>query len=80
MGAPGYQVAAYDLTKFAGTLSRDGNRYSGVRDIVEAVLAAEAAAEAGKAEFLADLTVGGVDVGALLARGEQTLRDWTGER
>jgi DNA-binding protein YbaB len=48
--------------------------------IVEAVLAAEAAAEAGKAEFLAGLTVGGVDVGAILARGEQTMRDWTGER
>jgi hypothetical protein len=47
---------------------------------VEAVLAAEAAAEAGKAEFLAGLTVGGVDVGAILARGEQTMRDWTDEQ
>jgi DNA-binding protein YbaB len=48
--------------------------------IVEAVLAAEAAAEAGKAEFLASLTVGGIDVGAILARSEQTVRDWTGEQ
>jgi hypothetical protein len=36
LGAPGYEVAADDLTKFAATLSQDGNRYSGVRDKVPA--------------------------------------------
>jgi hypothetical protein len=36
LGAPGYEVAADDLTKFAATLFQDGNRYSGVRDKVPA--------------------------------------------
>jgi hypothetical protein len=43
---------------------------------VEAVTrAGESAAEA-KAEFLPSLQIGGVDVGGLLARGDETLRDW----
>jgi DNA-binding protein YbaB len=48
--------------------------------IVEAVTRAEAAAAEAKVEFLSGLQVGGIDVGNLLARGDETLRDWTRER
>ncbi len=48
--------------------------------IVEAVTRAEESAAEAKAEFLSSLQIGGVDVGGLLARGDETLRDWTRER
>lgn len=46
--------------------------------ISQAVARAEESAAEGKAEFLAGLRVGGVDVGGILARGEHTMQDWTG--